>query len=115
MRKPAHEIIHGSIAPQNLLTVKGRLAGVVDFEATRIGDLMFDVAHYGLDLFESHGTSAVRRWFGVCQNAYGKERIRYRALAFLIEVLLTRMNTTQRTYTSKQIKELFSICNLSEG
>lgn len=115
MRGPAYEIIHGSIAPQNLLTVKGRLTGVVDFEATRIGDLMFDVAHYGLDLFESHGISTVRRWFGVCQNAYGKERIRYRALAFLIEVLLTRMNTTQSIYTSKQINELFSICNLSEG
>ena len=108
---PAREVIHGSIAQHNLLTDGDRLSGVIDFEGTRIGDLMFDVAGYGINLFDTQGPVAARLWFKVCKDTYGEERICYWAQGFIIALLLSRITTTKKAKSLLYIREMFSLCN----
>jgi aminoglycoside phosphotransferase (APT) family kinase protein len=69
MKKSKPEIIHGSLSTYNILIspeIKGRkLVGVIDFEATRLANLMFDVDTLLLDLLLLYEFELARLWFKI--------------------------------------------------
>ncbi|MCA1693464.1 MAG: aminoglycoside phosphotransferase family protein [Actinobacteria bacterium] len=66
--KGRSEVVHGSLAVHNLLIgVGGELTGVVDFEATRIGDGRWDIATLTLDLALADIDTALR-WLSAADS-----------------------------------------------
>jgi hypothetical protein len=90
------EIVHGSLTTFNLLAnVIGSekslsLTGVLDFEATRIGNAMFDVATLALYLLMSAWPAGAKVWFSTCAHRFGESRVMGEALPFLVYCYLAR-------------------------
>lgn len=88
--RPTPEVVHGSLAPANILRDGHHLTGVLDFEGTRLGSAMYDVASLAADLLETHGLTVVRAWLRRCGEHYGPERIQFEARPFLLDMLMLR-------------------------
>lgn len=88
------EIIHGSLTTFNLLAStacrRRSLMGVIDFEATRLGNLMFDAALFLLYLLMSPKPEFAESWLERACEVFGRKRTLTRAIAFFIYLILAR-------------------------
>lgn len=91
------EVVHGSLTTFNLLVSTGNcsLAGVLDFEATRQGNLMLDVATLALYLLMSSRPLTAQFWTSVCSEKFNLARIQTEAIPFLIFIYLMRLRAKQ--------------------
>jgi aminoglycoside phosphotransferase (APT) family kinase protein len=64
-------LVHGDYWPGNLLWVRGRLVGVVDWEQPRLGDPAKDVATCRGDLWVLFGQTAADEFLGEYEQAAG--------------------------------------------
>jgi aminoglycoside phosphotransferase (APT) family kinase protein len=53
--EPAHTLLHGDFHPANVLNVRGRVSGVIDWEAAMVGPPAYDVGYCRMDLTIAHG------------------------------------------------------------
>lgn len=86
---PGTEIVQGSLSTENILN-SGWLTGILDYEGTRLGSLMFDVANLTVNLIDDNQMEAAHIWIKVCAELFGEKRIRFEAKPFLIDLLLMR-------------------------
>jgi aminoglycoside phosphotransferase (APT) family kinase protein len=66
-------LVHGDYWPGNLLWVRGRLVGVVDWEQPRLGDLAKDVATCRGDLWVLFGQAAAEAFLSAYERAAGRK------------------------------------------
>jgi aminoglycoside phosphotransferase (APT) family kinase protein len=66
-------LVHGDYWPGNLLWVRGRLVGVVDWEQPRLGDLAKDVATCRGDLWVLFGQAAAEAFLSEYERAAGRK------------------------------------------
>ena len=95
------KIVHGSLTTYNVLVtsprsagINRRLAGIIDFEATRLGNIMFDVAGFAFDCLFSPLASSAKEWLETCSTVFGIQRIKVQVPAFLTFFYLTRLNAS---------------------
>jgi len=82
-------LVHGDYWPGNLLWVRGRLTGVVDWEQPRLGDLVKDVATCRGDLWVLFGQPAADEFLREYERAAGinVEDLRFWELLISIEAV----------------------------
>lgn len=91
----ARDVIHGSLSTNNILVElpvnsPGVLSGVLDYEAVRIGDVMFDVATLALHLLMVRSEDAALTWFSACTGLLGEHRVLGEGLKFFYYLCLLR-------------------------
>jgi hypothetical protein len=91
----ANDVIQGSLSTSNILVDSTRdehsfVSGVLDYEATRIGNLMFDVATLALHLLIESGRDAAISWFSACAGSFGEDRTLNEGVKFLYYLCLLR-------------------------
>lgn len=74
--RPAERTVHGSFDPRNLLVEAGRLSGVLDFEATRPGDVAFDIAGMAAEIVLSDSPSVADLWCSLHTDSTGTMPVR---------------------------------------
>jgi Ser/Thr protein kinase RdoA (MazF antagonist) len=70
-RFAARDVVHADFAPENVLALRGRLAGVVDWERCRIGDASLDLVGvlFDIDAGEKAAPTVRRRlWRAVAER-----------------------------------------------
>jgi hypothetical protein len=99
-RPPACDVLHGSLSASNILVCSSRegrgfVTGVLDYEAARIGNLMFDVATLALHLLMEAGEDAAISWFSVCASRFGEDRTVAEGVKFFYFLCLLRASATR--------------------
>jgi aminoglycoside phosphotransferase (APT) family kinase protein len=83
-------LVHGDYWPGNLLWVRGRLVGVVDWEQPRLGDLVKDVATCRGDLWVLFGQRAADEFLREYERASGTTICDLRFWELLISIEAVR-------------------------
>ena len=94
-REQAWDLIHGSLSTNNILVdlplnSPPVLSGVLDYEAARMGNVMFDVATLALHLLMVRSEDAAVSWFSVCAGLLGEHRVLVEGLKFFYYLCLLR-------------------------
>lgn len=95
---PTHaDVVHGSLTPFNLLVDRSgtssdpdTLTGVLDFEATRLGSLAYDLANMAFCLLVRNRPVIAKQWLSACNEQFGTRRIVAQAVPFLVHFYLMR-------------------------
>jgi aminoglycoside phosphotransferase (APT) family kinase protein len=97
------EVIHGAPTVYNLMVstthLHNSLVGVLDFEATRLGDPMFDIALMLLYLLMSPRPDFAYVCFERCSEAYTRGRMLSKTIPFFIYLCLARFQAQSRQQT----------------
>ncbi len=62
-------LVHGDLAPVNMLVRDGRLAGLLDLEAVRLADALFDAAWFDWLMRFHHPAQRSDAWLGLVESA----------------------------------------------
>lgn len=90
------DIVHGSFTTHNLLvsrhceTSLPSLNGVIDHEATRLGDSIFDIATLTFYILLSGSIEYARSWLDISSEMLMNRKARAQALPYILFMFLTR-------------------------